>query len=411
MKITRLRIPILLAVLHLAAVGASAAVDLRIESRPIAGPVEAFVRITADGEDVAGLQAGDFTVRLDGRQVDRLAFRLPPDQDDAQSLSIMLVLADGRTVESAKSAITRLPIGTYVAVVRPRYSAGDPMPWLAQHAFTRIDGDTGSQSLADFLTLSIHDLAMLRYGSLVPHLDWLSAGLDQLEAPGITLPRGPKAIVLVGHGRYIESWSVLTQSSLMGRANALGVPVFTIGTEDFSGRPAIADFMSAVARDTGGRYLRGRTAEALGKAYRRIWALLGGAYRLALAPARVTDCDPHTLNVTVGGETASASFVRCDTTPDPLEFESQDGVAAETVVVSNAATITGIESPVEVAVYGGSYSLGCGSSFTRAPGVAEPGDLVCVRHVAAAAGGASVTTTLVVGGVAAHFQSTTRVGN
>ena len=400
---------VLLVAVQLLAATASADVNPRVEARPITGPIEAFVRVTANAKAVTGLEPGDFSLAVDGVRVSRFAFRLPPDQDPAQHLSIVLVLADGRAVESAIPAVARLPEGSFVAIVRARYETGDPTPWLQLHSFTRVDRKTGSHSLAEFLQLSIYDLAILRYGSRTPHLDFLAAGLDQLEAPGIILPRGPKAIVLVGNGRHVESWSGLTQSELMVRANELGVPVFTIGTEDFNDRPEVSVFMSAVARDTGGRYFRAHTTESLDRTYRRIWSLLLDAYRLSIAPARVTDCDAHLLEVTVRGEAASAPFVRCDTTPNPLEFRTQEGVRPDSLRVSNAATISGIESPVEIAVYGGGYSLGCGSSFTRAPGIALPGDLVCVRHVASSTGGELTETKLVVGGVASTFYSTTRV--
>jgi hypothetical protein len=409
MQITRLWVPGLLMVVQAIAATAYADISLRVESRPISGRIEAYVRVRAGGELVAGLAPGDFVLALDGTPVDRFGFGLPPAQDAAQQLSIILVLADGRAVGSAIPAISHLPQGTFIAVVRAKYEPGDPTPWLALHPFTRVDGATGSQELAEFLQLSIYDLAMLRFGSRTPHLDFLSAGLDQRETPGITLPPGPKAIVLVGNGRYIESWSGLTQSGLIARANRLGVPVFTIGTEDFSDRPEVNAVMAAVARDTGGRYLRGDTAQLLGKAFLRIWDLLRSAHRLAIAATRVTDCDPHMLEVTVRGETASAPFVRCDTTPDPLAFRTREGAQPDSQVVSNAAKVTGIESPVLIKVYGGRYSLGCDSHFTKLPGIAHAGDRVCLSHRASSAGGELTATTLIVGGVASHFYSTTRV--
>ena len=279
------------------------------------------------------------------------------------------------------------------------------------HPFTRIDNDAGSRSLADFLQLSIYDLAILRYGSRIPHLDWLSAGLDQLETPTIVLPVGPKAIILVGNGRYIDTWSRKTQSDVMARANDLGVPVFTVGTRDFSDSPAVAAFMRFVAADTGARYLKGHATTSIDQAYDKIRALLGSVYRLAIPAARVADCNPHILEVTALGETARASFIRCDTTPEPLVFRTQEGVAAGSLVVSNVARITSTDSSVRISVHGGSYSLGCRSSFTRSPGIALPGELVCVRQLTSAEPGALNETTLIVGGVASSFYSTTRVGS
>ncbi len=408
MQITRLRLSALLAVVQMVAATAYADIDLRVESWPIAAPIVAFVRVSEGDEGVAGLARGDFAVTLDGRPLPRFGFRLPVDQDPAQNLSIVFVLADGKDIESAIPALAELPVGTFAAIVRAKYLPGDQMPWLRVHEFTRIDGDAGSRSLAGFLKLSIYDLASLRYGSRVPHLDWLSAGVDQLETPTVVLPRGPKAIILVGNGRHIDSWSGLTQSDIVARANAIGVPVFSIGTEDFREMPGVGAAMSAIASDTGGRYLRGLTTKSIGRAYDSVQSLLGSAYRLVIPSIRVTDCNPHMLEVTVGGETASASFVRCDTTPDPLEFRARERVAPAQFVVSNAATITGIDSPADISIHGGSYSLGCTSSFKRAPGTALPGDLVCVRHVASGRRGALTETTLVVGGVASNFYSTTR---
>jgi hypothetical protein len=391
----------------LVAVPALADVDLRIEAQPATRPMEVFVRVREDGQPVAGLARGDFSVRLDGQRLSGLGFRQPVEQDPARSLSIVFVMADGRAVESAIPAITKLPAGTHVAILRAKYMPGDPTPFLRIHPFTQVDGDSGTKRLAEFLRLSINDLAILRYGSLVSHLDWLKVGVDLVKQSSSFLPRGPKAIVLVGNGRYIGSGAGHTQSDVVARANAIGVSVFSIGTQDFRDRPGVAAFMSAVATDTGGRFLRGHATTSIGKAYASIQELLGNAYRLIIPVDRVTDCSPHMLEVRVLGESSSAGFARCDTTPDPLEFDTREGVAPGSVVVSNTATITGIDGPVEVRVHGGQFSLGCRASFTRAPGIAFPGDLVCVRHLATTEPAALTETTLVVGGVPASFYSTT----
>ena len=81
----------------------------------------------------------------------------------------------------------------------------------------------------------------------------------------------------------------------------------------------------------------------------------------------------------------------------------------DSVVVSNAATVTGIESPVVINVYGGGYSLGCNSHFTKLAGFGRAGDRVCVRHRASSEGAELTATTLIVGGVASYFYSTTRI--
>ncbi len=58
---------------------ASAAIDLRVESRPIGDPIEAYVTVTdADGNPVGGLTAGNFTLTLDGTPLPIQPSRLLP---------------------------------------------------------------------------------------------------------------------------------------------------------------------------------------------------------------------------------------------------------------------------------------------------------------------------------------------
>ena len=92
---------------------------------------------------------------------------------------------------------------------------------------------------------------------------------------------------------------------------------------------------------------------------------LENGYRITIPQGAVTDCDPHVLEVTAGGETISATFVRCDTTPEPFAFPWMQDVAVGTTVISEAAIITGIETAVPVTVLGGEYSIGCGSTYQR----------------------------------------------
>ena len=96
-----------------------------------------------------------------------------------------------------------------------------------------------------------------------------------------------------------------------------------------------------------------------------------------------------------------------DTTPDAFAFTSQSNVARGSTVTSNAVTLSGLAEPSLVSVSNGSYSIGCGATFTSDPGVIMNGQSVCVRHVASGGYGLSVTTTLTVGGVSGTFTSTT----
>jgi hypothetical protein len=95
-----------------------------------------------------------------------------------------------------------------------------------------------------------------------------------------------------------------------------------------------------------------------------------------------------------------------DTTPDPFSFATQNNVAPNTLVTSNAAAITGITIPAPVSVAGGSYSID-GGAFVTDGGTISNGQHVQVRHTSAATVGAQTQTTLNVGGISATFTSTT----
>ncbi len=99
--------------------------------------------------------------------------------------------------------------------------------------------------------------------------------------------------------------------------------------------------------------------------------------------------------------------VAVDGTPDSFSFASQNDVALNSAITSNAVTIAGINVAVAISVTGGEYSIGCGAVFTSAAGTIASGQSVCVRHTSATANSASVSTTLTVGGVSGTFASTT----
>lgn len=96
-----------------------------------------------------------------------------------------------------------------------------------------------------------------------------------------------------------------------------------------------------------------------------------------------------------------------DATPDPFTFIDRTNVAVSTVITSNAVAITGIDAPASISVTGGTYSLGCGTTFTAAAGTISNNQTVCVRHTSAVTASAVTDTTVTVGGVADTFRSTT----
>jgi serine protease len=95
-----------------------------------------------------------------------------------------------------------------------------------------------------------------------------------------------------------------------------------------------------------------------------------------------------------------------DTTPNVFVFLDQLNVPAATEITSSALTISGIDAAAAISVVGGTYSIGCGASFTAATGEILNNQSVCVRHTSATAAGATTNTTLTVGGIADTFSST-----
>ncbi len=95
-----------------------------------------------------------------------------------------------------------------------------------------------------------------------------------------------------------------------------------------------------------------------------------------------------------------------DTTPDAFLFTDQTDVALSTVIESNTITVAGIDSPANISVIGGDYSVN-GGDYTGVAGTVAVGDTVKVRHTSSATNSTSVHTTLTIGGVSDTFTSTT----
>jgi len=109
---------------------ASAAVDLRVESRPIGNPIEAYVTVTdAAGNPVGGLTAGSFTLTLDGNPITVQPgdFSLPPSANPDKNVSVVFAMdyststtGDPRaTMEGAVvDFINSMSVGDYAAIVK-----------------------------------------------------------------------------------------------------------------------------------------------------------------------------------------------------------------------------------------------------------------------------------------------------
>ena len=388
---------------------AAAGVEVRVESRPMDQPIDAYVLVTDGTTPVPGLTAQEFQVMLDGVPLDPIEFALPPREDPAQRVSILIVAAADRFLNflnpDHSALLNGLERGDRVSVVRYWRDSEEPgsrFGGITTLPFTRLDNGAGSQAVSDFLEApaSTHLFDGPKF-----LLDGLRRGLREFAAPDVPLPDGPKAIVAVDDVVISRSYSL---SNVIGVANKISIPIFNVGHAglDRYSKP-FAAAGEALAKYTGGIRVPLAEDDEDELALPKIATWLEDGYRITLPPDAVTDCKRHVLEIVVRGETSSRRFVRCDTTPKPFTFNNLTDVAVDTVVVSEPVTITGIDTAVGVKVIRGEYSIGCSAPFTSEFRLIQPGQSVCVRHRTAPEKDAYRNTWLYVGGVSARFESHT----
>lgn len=88
-------------------------------------------------------------------------------------------------------------------------------------------------------------------------------------------------------------------------------------------------------------------------------------------------------------------------------FAPENNADLNRVYTSAPATITGVASPAAVSVTGGSYSVGCTSSYITTATTISNGQSVCLRLTSSASTNTPTTATLTVGGVPADYVVTT----
>jgi len=322
---------------------ANAAVDLRVESRPIGNPIEAYVTVTnADGSPVGGLTAGSFTLTLDGNPITIQPgdFSLPPSANPAKNVSVVFAMDySPSTVGDPRAAmegavvnfINSMNPGDYAAIVK--FNASNPARASVVQPFTMTDA-AGKNTLVN--------AAMLPYpGSSSNVYDGINVALEHFIAPpvGVTLPSGPRAVVVISDG--IDNASINTLSFVTDKASSLGIPLFTIGV----GTPGTtgSNVMNALAARTGGNYIAAPTQAEVTNAYATISSRLDNGYLLSFVSA-ITDCNPHTLAVAVTGQgTTETRFTRCDATTGPVTVPNvvNQTQAAAATALTGAGLVVG----------------------------------------------------------------------
>jgi len=377
-----------------------AEVDLRIDARPLGDPIEIHVLAQNAGAPMAGLSADDFAVTLDGEPVTEFAMTRPRSlgADVKASVAIVTGFMFVQDVGSGSYAelVRRLKPEDHVSIVKFRFRPSGEFThlFMSTFPFTQIDPASTIEAVG-FLGTDPEFYDSWSWGHAGPSP--AIHALEEFEAAEAWLPPGPRALV----GAIAPGENQFTE-----RAIADDIAVFNVG---YSGEN-LANFLAkrGAARETGGALVVIEDESQDDLAVRRIGDWLNDAYRLSIPAARVEDCDLHVLGIVVRGETMLQPFARCDSAPDPFVLEMADGVEPGVVLVSPAVTITGIESPVPVEVFGGEYSVGCTSAFTSEPGYLQPLDTVCVRHTTSTLPNDLVQTVLSVGSRWSTFESLTR---
>ena len=292
----------------------SAAVTLRVDAQPVAEPIQVFVNVTSSsGAPVTGLQASDFTVRVDGTTVASPTFSLPPASGGGK-VSVVLAMDMSSSVQNNSleamqqaviSFIDSMQAGDYAAIVK--FNNTNPDKASVVLDFTPIDdGGAGDVALKSAVTAPYT-------GSGSNVLDGVTLAINELQSPSVALPTGPKAIVLVSDGR--DNASTATLDSVVAAATAASIPVFTIGVGDLT--TAGGRLLSDLATRTGAEYIAAPNNADIAAAYARISQRLGNEYLLTFTSS-ITDCGSHSVAVDVAGNgSATSQFQRCTDSGNP----------------------------------------------------------------------------------------------
>ena len=299
------------------ATGAHAAVDLRVEARPIGDPIEASIKVTdSNGDPVSGLTANDFTVREDGIPISFAPedLSLPPSQAANTKVSVIFVLDNsGSTQGDARIAIqdavtnfiNTMNSGDYAAIIK--FNDTNPDKASIVQPFTEIDGGAGNSALISAL--------MAPYPGIGTNLlDAIDLAVSHYNANAALLPSGPKAVIVITDGG--ENQSSTTKEEVILDANTASLPLFTIGVGDVAVEDTLG-LLDLLPTETGGDYIETPDNAGIADAYASISELLNNEYLVTYTSA-ITDCSDHTLEVSVTGQPASAieDFSRCS--PEPI---------------------------------------------------------------------------------------------
>ena len=92
-----------------------------------------------------------------------------------------------------------------------------------------------------------------------------------------------------------------------------------------------------------------------------------------------------------------------DSTPEAFTFASQSKVSPDTLIESEAVTISGINIPATLSITGGEYSID-GRGYRANPGAIKAGQKIRIRVRSSTESSGEATATLTIGGVSGTFS-------
>jgi hypothetical protein len=134
----------------------------------------------------------------------------------------------------------------------------------------------------------------------------------------------------------------------------------------------------------------------------RVQLTSSGSYSTTTSATLTIGGVSDTFSVTTRSESATP-----DTTPDPFSFTDLTNAQLNTVVTSNAITVSGINTATNISISGGTYSVN-GGPYTSAPGTVSNGSTVRVQLTSSGSYSTTTSATLTIGGVSDTFSVTTR---
>lgn len=301
----------------------------RVNPGPVGGNVDVFLTATyADGGAIPGLTAGSFQVQVGDRPASQPSAVTPP----SEQLSIVFVMDFTTTVrvsgglealqDATEGFVKQMQPDDWAAIVKYNIEAGASIERkFAPLGSPVVDEITGRSVL--------YDVIYEPYPGAGTNLNAaLKVALDHIEGSKSVLPDGRTAIVLLADGEdnYVEFTGEQpkpgeTGAEVVVQANALNVPIFTIGVADVitGGEGAWLARMENLANQTGGQFFNATedAKEKIDEAYDTLSNLLTTEYQLTFAGVDSCDRQDFTVSVASLGLEASGQFTHrgCEDPP------------------------------------------------------------------------------------------------